>query len=85
MYEGGPVFWVGYSLQQLQTLQSEMRNPMDYPLCVFKKRIAFVHADGAHGKSPTHGNYACLITQKPEPELETKFWMTMVEHGAVKS
>lgn len=35
--------WIGYSLEQLQTLQ--VRNtvtPLDYPICVPSKRIAFI-------------------------------------------
>lgn len=36
--------WIGYSLEQLQTLQTAgcVTTPLDYPLCVPSKRIAFV-------------------------------------------
>jgi hypothetical protein len=36
--------WIGYSLEQLQTLQQAgaARTPLDFPMCITKKRIAFV-------------------------------------------
>lgn len=36
--------WIGYSLEQLQTLQcvGADRTPLDFPLCITKKRIGFV-------------------------------------------
>ena len=35
--------WIGYSLQQLQTLQNECaETPLDFTMCVPSKRIAFV-------------------------------------------
>lgn len=36
--------WIGYSLEQLQTLQNigAARTPLDFPICVTSKRIAFV-------------------------------------------
>jgi hypothetical protein len=36
--------WIGYSLEQLQTLQNAAvdRTPLDYPLCFTKRRIAFI-------------------------------------------
>lgn len=36
--------WIGYSLEQLQTLQNvaATHTPMDFPTCFTKKRIAFV-------------------------------------------
>lgn len=35
--------WIGYSLEQLQTLQvSNVRTPLDHPLCFPSRRIAFV-------------------------------------------
>jgi len=67
--------WIGYSLEQLQTLQCSgaRRTPLDFPLCVPKKRIAFVENEAkkaariakliAAGKtpnqtsSPSHSNY----------------------------
>lgn len=83
-YESGPVFWVGYSLGQLQTLQSEKANPMMYPICILRKRIAFRGADGVVGKSPTHGNYVCLVTKTDNFVDNGRFWEAMDQHGAVK-
>ncbi len=35
--------WIGYSLEQLQTLQGVAHfSPLDFPICVTSKRIAFV-------------------------------------------
>lgn len=36
--------WIGYSLEQLQTLQNigAARTPLDFPTCITSKRIAFV-------------------------------------------
>jgi hypothetical protein len=35
--------WIGYSLEQLQTLQGvTYKSPMDFPICVTAKRIAFI-------------------------------------------
>jgi hypothetical protein len=36
--------WIGYSLEQLQTLQNvgARRSPADWPICITSKRIAFV-------------------------------------------
>lgn len=40
----GQMVWIGYSLEQLQTLQRSgaPSTPMDYPMCVPNQRIAFV-------------------------------------------
>lgn len=71
--------WIGYSLEQLQTLQcvNAFKTPMDFPICVTKKRIAFVENELkraqrvdkllAAGKnpnaksSPSHSNYITYI------------------------
>lgn len=34
--------WIGYSLEQLQTLQSCPVSPLDFPICITAKRIAFI-------------------------------------------
>lgn len=49
--------WIGYSLEQLQTLQDHPHTPLNYPMCVPRRRIAFIGA----GKSPSHGNYITYI------------------------
>ena len=34
--------WIGYSLEQLQTLQACPVTPLDFPICITAKRIAFI-------------------------------------------
>ncbi len=43
--------WIGYSLEQLQTLQQiDVRFvPMDFPMCITKQRIAFVENEAKQG------------------------------------
>jgi hypothetical protein len=56
--------WVGYSLQQLQTLQTaDMFGPLEMAdaICVPRRRIAFIDATGKPSKSPTHANYIAYI------------------------
>jgi hypothetical protein len=70
--------WIGYSLEQLQTLQSvTFKSPLDFPMCVPNRRIAFVENAAkkseriarmiAAGKSPneksqpSHANYITYI------------------------
>ena len=37
--------WIGYSLEQLQTLQGyEVRSPIDFAICIPDRRIAFVES-----------------------------------------
>lgn len=73
------VMWIGYSLEQLQTLQNSLSKftPLDYPICVTARRIAFVENRAkreqriakliAQGKkpneksSPTHSNYITYL------------------------
>jgi hypothetical protein len=66
--------WIGYSLEQLQTLQLACaQSPIEFPICITKRRIAFVENEAkkaaridkmiAAGKvpnqksSPSHSNY----------------------------
>jgi len=71
--------WIGYSLEQLQTLQQAgaRQTPLDFPMCVTARRIAFVENEAkraereakliAAGKkpnvksSPSHSNYITYI------------------------
>lgn len=53
--------WIGYSLEQLQTLQGCMPwSPLDFSICVPKRRISF-ESPGRTPKSPTHANYIAFI------------------------
>ncbi len=66
--------WIGYSLEQLQTLQGVcLFNPLNYSMCVPRRRIAFVENEAKRAlrlealqkagkkltekQSPTHANY----------------------------
>ena len=50
--------WIGYSLEQLQTLQTHGGpHPMDYSMCIPRKRIAFNSPGGDGKKQPSHANY----------------------------
>lgn len=72
------VIWIGYSLEQLQTLQRvKDYTPLDFPICITRKRIAFVENAAkrehrlakliAQGKKasdksqPSHGNYIAYL------------------------
>lgn len=93
----GAAVWIGYSLEQLQTLQSKQRaipTPLDFPMCVPDRRIAFVEnkakaaariaklqADGkSAGKaaSPSHANYICYLGDHP-----SKFVQVFGQFGKV--
>lgn len=88
--------WIGYSLEQLQTLQNVCdTTPLDFPICVTRKRIAFVEnaakrADRiakltAQGKtphansSPSHSNYITYLG----PHID-EFCRVFRQFGAVK-
>jgi hypothetical protein len=75
--------WIGYSLEQLQTLQrAAAKSPLDFPMCVPNRRIAFVENEAkkaarivkltAQGKSPnaksqpSHANYVTYMGPNPE-------------------
>lgn len=71
------LIWIGYSLEQLQTLQTgNAITPLDFPICFTARRIAFVENEAkkaarmakltAKGKnpgksSPSHSNYITYI------------------------
>jgi hypothetical protein len=59
--------WIGYSLQQLQTLQAaDTSGPVEMAnaLCFPRKRIAFLNVHGQPSGSPTHGNYVAYFGPK---------------------
>lgn len=55
--------WLGYSLEQLQTLQTDGNGPIKLAdaVCFPSKRIAFYDAAGVLQKSPTHANYVAYF------------------------
>jgi hypothetical protein len=54
----GQYIYLGYSIEQLQTLQAKTEIPKDCLICIPAKRIRFVDQSG-NRNSPTHGN--CII------------------------
>jgi hypothetical protein len=48
--------YLGYSIEQLQTLQTHNDIPWDSVICIPKKRIRFVDQSGDRS-SPTHANF----------------------------
>lgn len=74
------VIWIGYSVEQLQFLQRDEAyslSPLDFPICVPRRRIAFVENDAkkeqrrkkcaskgqkfTERSSPSHSNYITYI------------------------
>lgn len=55
--------WIGYSLQQLQTLQAADPGPVAYAsaICYPRRRIAFINEQGQPSKAPTHANYIAYL------------------------
>lgn len=54
------IIWMGFSLEQLATLQSScMHSPLSYTTCILRNRVKFVGA----GTSPTHSNYITLLSR----------------------
>ncbi|MEH2028476.1 MAG: hypothetical protein V7K67_02135 [Nostoc sp.] len=54
--------YLAYSLEQLQQCQKAGYPPMaQFPLCIPRRRIAFIDMDGNEQKSPTHGNVIVYI------------------------
>lgn len=49
--------WIGFSVEQLCTLQDADLWPMDFSTCVLRKRLSFTQESGETGGSPSHGNY----------------------------
>lgn len=68
--------WIGYSVEQLQTLQNARAgcSPLDYPICIPSKRIAFVENESARlarlarqlekGSSPGASLYARALAER---------------------
>jgi hypothetical protein len=54
----GQYIFLGYSVEQIQTLQTRTKIPKDCLICFPAKRIRFVDQSG-NRNSPTHGN--CII------------------------
>jgi hypothetical protein len=57
-YVGGSILWVGFSIEQLATLQESVKYPLDYPTVILRNRIKFVGGRN----NPSHANYITLLT-----------------------
>jgi hypothetical protein len=78
--------WVGFSVEQLQTLQCTTFSPIMYPMCIPRRRIAFIENEAmkvkriakllAKGKKPneksqpSHANYIVYRGSQPQRFLE---------------
>ncbi len=69
--------FLGYSIEQLQTLQTKTEFPSDCLICVPSKRIRFVDQSG-NRNSPTHGN--CIIYRGSQ---KGKFYDTFRDMGVI--
>ncbi len=59
-YEAGAIrnaVWIGFSVEQLCTLQDSKFYPLDFSTVIPRKRLAFTQESGESGGSPSHGNY----------------------------
>jgi hypothetical protein len=74
-------FWVGFSVEQLCTLASEMLHPLVFSKCILRKRLSFNHENLTPGKGPSHGNYVTAIGCDPR-EFE-RIWGSKgkISHG----
>lgn len=54
--------FLGFNLGILRSAQApESRSPLDFPLCVPRQRIRFVHPDGRETKAPSHDNVIIYV------------------------
>ena len=74
--------WIGYSLEQLQMLQRFDVTPLDFPMCVPRRRIAFV-SPGSSKRSPAHGNYITYLPTR-EPRGLKAFAAEFAAFGRVR-
>lgn len=63
------VLWVGFSIEQLATLQDFDKNPLDFLTVILRKRINFV--DGSGRNNASHSNYITLLSMSKE--IQEKF------------
>lgn len=54
--------FLGFSVEQLAILQDCTSDPLDFSICIPRKRIKFVNlVDPNHKDRPTHSNFICYI------------------------
>lgn len=74
--------WIGYSLEQLQVLQSSRDNPLDFCVCFPRSRIAFDSVLGA--KTPTHSSYIAYLPRLRDGAADTdRFERAFKQFGVV--
>lgn len=56
--------WIGFSLEQLATLQKYALSPTNFPTCIVRKRVRYVSGDGRPARSPTHSSYVTYVAGK---------------------
>lgn len=54
--------FLGFSVEQLAILQDCRYDPLDFSICIPRKRISFINLeDAAQLSRPTHSNFICYI------------------------
>jgi hypothetical protein len=71
--------WIGFSLEQLATLQDANESPLDFTTVILRKRLHFIGV----GDSPTHSNYITLVARSEE--MRDKFVSVFSRIGQVAS
>ena len=78
--------FLGFSLEILQTTQSyDVLHPLDFTMCIPKRRIKFLEADGdgfKEGSSPTHGNFISLLSF--DEDVKRRFVDAFSEIGVIR-
>lgn len=63
-YQAGNIqkaVWIGFSVEQLCTLADKDLHPIDFDICILRKRLSFLREDLTPGRGPSHGNYICAL------------------------
>ena len=72
--------WIGFSIDQLQVLQCCETSPINYPICIPRRRLNYLRpVDMTPGKSPPHASYITYIGP-----LSSRFISVFSKIGATK-
>src|SRR5882672_122790 len=74
--------FMAFSLEQMQTTQSSAKSILDFPVCVPRRRIAFIRPDGSTGPAPSHSNV--IVYVPGSLDMTDKFLSVFSKLGAVK-
>lgn len=74
------MIWIGFSVEQLCILADEEYHPLDFSLCMLRKRIPFRRHDGYEG-SPSHGNYVVGVSVDPDAFQREFGELGKISHG----